>query len=284
MRWVERLWRDDGRVKATPAGVAASLAGGVTRSTNLLRVRLEEQGVSRADRKRFESEACILECLLFEWFLRDIVVALEFGRHTDTIQRPWPSASRRTLTEAVSLRRFCWISSGFVASGSRVSGGGRGQHLPAGVGGAGLVPHRRHGRIERPDDDVPGDARDRGAASAPRFREEVHPHHRAPLPLLGTPRGIMRRQDWFDLIWRPFPRWTDPARSDTDECLLECTILEWAGCRGVGRVCPERQLVPPAPGRAGLAADLGRRQAEREDDDALRDSGPHRPRESRHFE
>jgi hypothetical protein len=87
MRWVGRLWRDDGRVKATPAGVAASLAAGVTRSTNLLRVGLEEQGLSRADRKRFESEACILECLLFEWFLRDIVVALEFGRHTDTIQQ-----------------------------------------------------------------------------------------------------------------------------------------------------------------------------------------------------
>ncbi len=87
MRWIERLWRDDGRAKATPARVAASLAEGVTRSTNLLRIRLEEQGLSRADRKRFESEACILECLLFEWFLRDIVVAVEFGRHTDTIRQ-----------------------------------------------------------------------------------------------------------------------------------------------------------------------------------------------------
>lgn len=87
MRWIGRLWRDDQRVKATPARVASSLAEGVTRSTNLLRLRLEEQGLSRADRKRFESEACILECLLFEWFLRDIVVAVEFGRHTDTIRR-----------------------------------------------------------------------------------------------------------------------------------------------------------------------------------------------------
>lgn len=70
-----------------PGRVAASLAEAVTRSTNLLRVRLEEQGLSRADRKRFESEACILECLLFEWFLRDIAVALEFGRHTGTIRQ-----------------------------------------------------------------------------------------------------------------------------------------------------------------------------------------------------
>jgi hypothetical protein len=86
MGWIERLWRDDGRVKATPTRVAASLADGVTRSTNLLRVRLEEQGLSRADRKRFESEACVLECLLFEWFLRDLVVGVEFGRHTGTIR------------------------------------------------------------------------------------------------------------------------------------------------------------------------------------------------------
>ena len=87
MRWIERLWRDDQRVKATPTRVAASLAEGVTRSTNLLRIRLQEEGFAHADHKRFESEACILECLLFEWFLRDVVVAVEFGRHTGTIQQ-----------------------------------------------------------------------------------------------------------------------------------------------------------------------------------------------------
>jgi hypothetical protein len=79
-----------GRVKATPSGVAAALAEGVTRSTNLLRVRLEEQGFGRsdrADRKRFESEACILECLLFEWFLRELILPGEFGRHTEAIRR-----------------------------------------------------------------------------------------------------------------------------------------------------------------------------------------------------
>lgn len=87
MRWIERLWRDDQRVKATPARVATSVADGVIRSTSLLRIRLDEQGFSRADRKRFESEACILECLLFEWFLRDIVVGIEFGRHAETIRQ-----------------------------------------------------------------------------------------------------------------------------------------------------------------------------------------------------
>jgi hypothetical protein len=87
MRWIDRLWREDQRVKATPGRVAASLSDGIIRSTNLLRIRLLEQVSSRVDRKRFESEACILECLLFEWFLRDVVVAVEFGRHTNAIRR-----------------------------------------------------------------------------------------------------------------------------------------------------------------------------------------------------
>jgi hypothetical protein len=87
MRWIERLWRDDQRIKATPTRIAASLADGVTRSTNVLRIRLQEEGFAHADQKRFESEACILECLLFEWFLREIVVVVEFGRHTDTIRQ-----------------------------------------------------------------------------------------------------------------------------------------------------------------------------------------------------
>jgi hypothetical protein len=87
MRWIERLWRDNQRVKATPSRVAASLAEGVIRSTNLLRIRLQEEGLAHASQKRFESEACILECLLFEWFLRDVVVAVEFGRHTETVRQ-----------------------------------------------------------------------------------------------------------------------------------------------------------------------------------------------------
>jgi hypothetical protein len=86
MGWVDRLWRNDGRVKATPARVATLLADSVTRSTNLLRVRLEAELHSRDDRKRFESEACVLECLLFEWFLRDLIVAVEFGRHASSLR------------------------------------------------------------------------------------------------------------------------------------------------------------------------------------------------------
>ncbi len=87
MRWIDRLWREDQRVKATPGRLAASLSEGVIRSTNLLRIRLLEQASLRGDRKRLDSEACILECLLFEWFLRDVVVAVEFGRDTSVLRK-----------------------------------------------------------------------------------------------------------------------------------------------------------------------------------------------------
>ena len=100
MRWVERLWRNDGRVKATPARVATLLADSVTRSTNLLRVRLEAELHSRDDRKRFESEACVLECLLFEWFLRDLIVAVEFGRHADAVRRSLAKQLTKDLDES----------------------------------------------------------------------------------------------------------------------------------------------------------------------------------------
>jgi hypothetical protein len=74
-----------------------SLADGVTRSTNLLRLRLQDEGFARIDRKRFESEACVLECLLFEWFLRDIVVSIEFGRHIDVVRRALAEQLTRDL-------------------------------------------------------------------------------------------------------------------------------------------------------------------------------------------
>jgi hypothetical protein len=75
--------RSGHRVKATPAGVAASLAETVIESANALRTRLDEQGFSNSEPKRFNSDACVLECVLFEWFLRDLVIATEFGRHAN---------------------------------------------------------------------------------------------------------------------------------------------------------------------------------------------------------
>jgi hypothetical protein len=79
--------REGGHVRATPTGLAASLAEGIIQSTNLLRARLEEQGFPSSDPKRFESESCVLECVLFEWFLRDLVISAEFGRHRSAIRK-----------------------------------------------------------------------------------------------------------------------------------------------------------------------------------------------------
>jgi hypothetical protein len=78
---------EGGRVRATPAGIAASLAEGIIHGTNSLRTRLEEQGFPSSDPKRFNSEACVLECVLFEWFLRDLVISAEFGRHANAIRK-----------------------------------------------------------------------------------------------------------------------------------------------------------------------------------------------------
>ena len=75
------------RVRATPTGIAASLAEGIIKSTNILRTRLEEQGFPSSDPKRFASEACILECVLFEWFLHELVISAEFGRHSSAIRK-----------------------------------------------------------------------------------------------------------------------------------------------------------------------------------------------------
>jgi hypothetical protein len=79
--------RGGGHVRATPTGIAASLAEGIIQGTNLLRARLEEQEFPSSDPKRFESESCVLECVLFEWFLRDLVISAEFGRHRSAIRK-----------------------------------------------------------------------------------------------------------------------------------------------------------------------------------------------------
>ena len=96
MSWASPFWGDRRRVKATPSAVAATLAEEIIQSTNRLRVRLDEEGFARTEPKRYHGEDCILECLLFEWFLRELVVAVEFGRHAATISR---ALERRLLND-----------------------------------------------------------------------------------------------------------------------------------------------------------------------------------------
>ena len=89
--------RGDGRIRATPSGIAASLAEGIIQGTNVLRERLKEQQFPSHDPKRFESEECIVECVLFEWFLRELVIASEFGRHRSAISKALAGRLRTDL-------------------------------------------------------------------------------------------------------------------------------------------------------------------------------------------
>jgi hypothetical protein len=89
--------RSDGHIRATPSGIAASLAAGIIEGTNVLRARLKEEQFPSRDPKRFESDECIVECVLFEWFLRDLVIAAEFGRHRSAISKALAGRLRTDL-------------------------------------------------------------------------------------------------------------------------------------------------------------------------------------------
>lgn len=122
--------RGGGHVRATPTGLAASLAEGIVQGTNLIRARLEEQGFQSSDPKRFESEACVLECVLFEWFLRDLVISTEFGRHRSAIGKALACRLRIDLERSglspaclmhfdrLHYRRFKEYSEAFEATSS----------------------------------------------------------------------------------------------------------------------------------------------------------------------
>ena len=98
--------RGDGRVRATPSGIAASLAEGIIQGTNVLRERLKEQQFPSRDPKRFESDECIVQCLLFERFLRDLVIAAELGRHRGAIDKAL-AVRLRTDLERSELSPAC---------------------------------------------------------------------------------------------------------------------------------------------------------------------------------
>lgn len=87
MGWSDFVWRRDPRVKTTAVGVAAALAEAIVGSTNLLQVRLGAEGFAWTDSVRANTDECLLECTIFEWFLRDIAMSYGFGRHAEAIRR-----------------------------------------------------------------------------------------------------------------------------------------------------------------------------------------------------
>jgi len=114
--WSNLLRRRSG-VKTTPLGIAASLTEAIVLSTNALRSRLQDEGLARSHPTRFESDACLLECALFEWFLRDIAL-VEFGRHAEAIRQALGgrllvdllrgAISPASLTDFDQIRRACF--------------------------------------------------------------------------------------------------------------------------------------------------------------------------------
>ena len=86
MSWSDLLRRRP-RIKTTSLGVAAALTETIVLSTNVLRSRLQDEGLSLSHPARFESDECLLECALFEWFLLEIALINEFGRHAEGIRR-----------------------------------------------------------------------------------------------------------------------------------------------------------------------------------------------------
>ena len=67
--------------------MAASLVQSIVESTNALLERLDAEGFGRSDPARAQSDDCLLECALFEWFLRDIETTREFGGSTAAVRQ-----------------------------------------------------------------------------------------------------------------------------------------------------------------------------------------------------
>jgi hypothetical protein len=85
--WLDLIWRRRPRVETTVLGVAASIAEAIVQSTNLLQTRLREEGFAWTDPARADTDECLLECTILEWFLQDVVVSDGFGKRTEAIRQ-----------------------------------------------------------------------------------------------------------------------------------------------------------------------------------------------------
>jgi len=87
MGWTDLVRRRSARVKTTVEGVAAALTEEIVLSTNALQSRLATEGFGWTNRTRVDSDECLLECGIFEWFLRDAAVSAAFGKHAEPVRR-----------------------------------------------------------------------------------------------------------------------------------------------------------------------------------------------------
>jgi hypothetical protein len=73
-------------VETTAIGVAAPIADAIVERTNVLLARLAEQGFARTHPDWTRADECLLECVLFEWFLRDLAMSYGSERETTSIR------------------------------------------------------------------------------------------------------------------------------------------------------------------------------------------------------
>ena len=86
MGWFVAPWRRRSRVKTTAIGVAAPIADAIVEGTNVLLARLAEQGFAWTHPARTRADECLLECVLFEWFLQDLALSYGSGHETPSIR------------------------------------------------------------------------------------------------------------------------------------------------------------------------------------------------------
>jgi len=79
--------RRRGRTRTTTLGVAGSLAQAIVESTNVLLERLRAEGFGWQDQTRAGGDEYLLECTIFEWFLRDVEIERGFGGKAESIRR-----------------------------------------------------------------------------------------------------------------------------------------------------------------------------------------------------
>jgi hypothetical protein len=84
--WSELIRRWAPRTPNT-VGVAASLVQSIVESTNALLERLAAEGFAWKDAARAQSDDCLLECTLFEWFLRDVQLMRGFGTSAPAVRQ-----------------------------------------------------------------------------------------------------------------------------------------------------------------------------------------------------
>jgi hypothetical protein len=88
--WSDFVRRRSPRVKRTALEVAAALVETIVLNTNALQARLGAEGFVWTDPDRTATDECLLECVLFEWFLVDVAMSAEFGSRAEAVRRALP--------------------------------------------------------------------------------------------------------------------------------------------------------------------------------------------------